>query len=346
MTKTCETQIALAVIPAGFDAAGGSQYWFERRPSGVDFAGMLALPGGKVAEGETPPQALARELREELGITLTQARLLIEIPWVYPAVPPAVPKRLRLWVYRVESWLNQSQTPIQGSEGQAVMPVLIDCTQARALMAQLPAANRGIVAALCLPPRIAISQPCAAGDLGFEAWLTSLQATATLLHSRFKGAAVMHLRPQRDLSRHEWQRAVAVVQAQRVPVWVNADLAIAMASGADGVHLNRARLFTEPKEAVLAWQSLNRWVSASGHNVGEIDRANQLGVDAVLISPVLPTPSHPDALGIGWAKFADLVRTATMPAYALGGVSEANLAEAQALGAQGIAAIRGYGVPN
>jgi 8-oxo-dGTP diphosphatase len=341
-----ETQIALAVIPAGFDAAGGRQYWLERRPSGVDFAGMLALPGGKVAVGETPPQALARELFEELGIIITQTTLLIEIPWVYPAVPPAAQKRLRLWVYRVDSWLPLSQNPIQGREGQAVMPVLIDGTQARAIMAQLPAANRGVVAALCLPARIAITQPCAAGDLGFEAWLAGLQTTATRLNARFDGAALIQLRPQRDLSINEWQRAVAVVQAQRVPVWVNADLATAIACGADGVHLNRARLFAVHREAVLAWQNLNRWVSASGHNGAEIDRANELGVDAVLISPVLPTPSHPDAPGMGWAEFAALMRMATMSAYALGGVGEANLAEAQGHGAQGIAAIRGYWSPN
>lgn len=341
-----ETQIALAIIPAGVDANGCRQYWLERRPSGGDFAGMLAFPGGKIAVGETPCHGLAREIKEELGLNVTQATLLIEIPWVYLNVAPAKPMRLRFWVYRVDAWDGQEAPLMHGLEGQTMQPVLIEGAQARALMAQLPAANRGMIAALCLPPRIVITPPCAVGSAGFDAWLARLRRTAETLAHRFKQAALIQLRPQRQLSLPEWQRAVAVVQAERVMAWVNADLATALACGADGVHLNRVRLFAEASEAVLAWQNQNRWVSASGHTVLEIERANQLGVDAVLISPVLPTPSHPDAEGMGWVGFAALARLATMPAYALGGMSGACLAEAQAHGAQGIAGIRGVALPD
>lgn len=341
-----ETQIALAIIPAGLDAHGGRLYWLERRPSGVDFGGMLAFPGGKILAGETPPQGLVREIKEELGLNVTQATLLIEIPWVYLNDVPAKSKHLRFWVYRVDAWDGPKGNLMHGLEGQTLQLVLIEGSQARALMAQLPAANRGMIAALCLPPRMVITPPCELGSTGFDAWLARLQHTAETLNRRFKQAALIQLRPQRQLSLPEWQRAVAVVQAEQVMAWVNADLATAWACAADGVHLNRERLFTVEPEAVLAWQNQNRWVSAAGHNVQEIERAHQLGVDAVLISPVLPTLSHPNASGIGWAGFAALARLATMPAYALGGMSEACLAEAQAQGAQGIAGIRGFGLPD
>ena len=140
----------------------------------------------------------------------------------------------------------------------------------------------------------------------------------------------------------QWTAAVTTVQSLGLSAWVNADLDIAIACRADGVHLNRHRLASVGREALANWRAQNRWVSASGHTLEEVRLANEVGVDALLISPILPTLSHPGEPGIGWAQFAELTREATMPTYALGGILETHLGQVQMLAGQGVAAIRGY----
>ena len=232
-------------------------------------------------------------------------------------------RHLRLMVYHVEKW----QGELHGCQGQSATPQTLDRSQPSHWMAALPPANRGIVAAQCLPPRIAITAVCGAGNTGFAIWHQAVVKTANVLRQRlgslFAGrSAIVQLRPGRDLSIAQWRAAVTTVQSAGLSAWVNAGLDIALGCSADGVHLNRYRLALEEREALADWRAENRWVSASGHTLEEVRLANEVGVDALLISPILPTLSHPGESGIGWAQFAELTREATMPTYALGGTSE------------------------
>ena len=60
-----------------------------------------------------------------------------------------------------------------------------------------------------------------------------------------------------------------------------------------------------------------------------------------MLSPVLPTLTHPDAAPLGWDRFAAWIDDAVLPVYALGAMTPDLIEQAWQHGAQGIAGIRG-----
>ena len=87
----------------------GGEFLLTSRPAGKVYAGYWEFPGGKLEPGETVSQALTRELHEELGITITEAR-----PWRSEVVdyPHAL---VRLNFCKVRRWTGE----LQMREGQA-----------------------------------------------------------------------------------------------------------------------------------------------------------------------------------------------------------------------------------
>lgn len=66
--ETGDVPPTIVVAAALLDADG--RVLMQRRPTGKAHAGLWEFPGGKVEAGETPSEALVRELSEELGIVV------------------------------------------------------------------------------------------------------------------------------------------------------------------------------------------------------------------------------------------------------------------------------------
>ncbi len=88
-----------------------------QRPEGKDMAGLWEFPGGKVAPGETPEEALVREMEEELGLLVSSVDLkpLTFVSYAYETFHLFMP------LYLCRTWQGQPQ-PLEGQKLAWVFP--------------------------------------------------------------------------------------------------------------------------------------------------------------------------------------------------------------------------------
>jgi thiamine-phosphate pyrophosphorylase len=113
-----------------------------------------------------------------------------------------------------------------------------------------------------------------------------------------------------------------------------ADERLAAILGADGIHLPEAGM---DAIARLRARHPHLFLTTAAHSPRALLRAQQLGADAVLLSPVLATRSHPQRAALGPARANLMARQVAMPVYALGGIDA--LSALRLSGFAGIAAV-------
>lgn len=290
------------------------RFLLASRPADKPYPGYWEFPGGKIEAGESAHQALIRELEEELGIEVTHATPWLTRQYDYATV------RVVLSFFRVSAWQGEP-APREGQTLSWQTPDNISVTP-------LLPANQPIIQALALPVLLGITQT--EGRVG--------QFLPKLDLALAKGLKLIQVREKQLTHAAITEFAQIVVgraHAVNARVIINADTALAQQINADGVQLTAVQL------AELNARPDFELVGASCHDAAELDLAEKLGCTYALLSPVLPTASHPGAPCLGWQQFAALVRHRSIPIYALGGLTPADLDIAQQHGAHGIALLRG-----
>ncbi len=103
---------AVEVVAAVIERHG--RILITRRLDGAHLGGLWEFPGGKRRAGESPEEALEREIREELDTTVAVGGLVEAVDWAYPD------QRVRLLFYRCT--IHGEPRPMEGQEMAWVMP--------------------------------------------------------------------------------------------------------------------------------------------------------------------------------------------------------------------------------
>lgn len=288
------THVAVGIV---HNAAG--QVLFAQRPAGKPYAGWWEFPGGKIEAGETLALALARELREELGIQILDCHHWLTQRYVYPHA------HVNLQFCHVQAFSGQPQS----LEGQAFAWGTAEHPPLPFLPAALP-----VLKAMQLPAVLRFT----AAASGFDAWHARLNALAA-------GTVIVH-EPQ--ASEAQAQAVLSACLAWKAAHPSNRRILVASCHPqawwglADGVHLLEADLLTLQQRPSYAW------VGASTRSAASLQAATQLGCNYVTVNAAA-----------GWGALGERLSGCEVASYAMSdaALGEQHLPLAQAAGAAGIA---------
>lgn len=120
----------------------------------------------------------------------------------------------------------------------------------------------------------------------------------------------------------EWVRQVQEVCRRRgVRLVVNDNVEVALAAGADGVHLGQDDMHPDDARALLG---PGPWIGWSTHDLEQLDEAADLEVDYAGFGPVFATATKDYANGLGPEYLAAALAIARVPVVAIGGITPEN----------------------
>lgn len=288
-----------------------------KRHQHLDQGGLWEFPGGKREPGESSARALLRELEEEIGVTVERILPFSQITHEYAN------KIVTLEFFEVTNWMG---TPL-GKEGQEVRWV----GQSNLHQYAFPEANDIVLKALKFPRLMLVTPECDDEDKFIEGVRRCLSI----------GIACVQLRCtqcSRAKYRRIAERLTGLLQQFKAQLILNTAPEMLVDFPHAGLHLS-SQMLVELTERPC---DLSRPLTSVCHNHSELQKAHAINVDAVLVSPIRSTASHPQATPIGWQECANLSALARVPVFGLGGLTSADLPTAVASGCYGIAAIRGF----
>ncbi len=134
-------------------------------------------------------------------------------------------------------------------------------------------------------------------------------------------------------------KLAGVARERALMLLISADDRLAARLGAGGVHLPESEAY---RAADLRARHPDWIITSSAHSARALRRALGLPLDAVFLSPVFATRSHPGAAPLSPLRAFALARASLFPVYALGGIDAASVRRLADSPFAGIAIVGGW----
>lgn len=153
------------------------------------------------------------------------------------------------------------------------------------------------------------------------------------------GATMIQLRDKQMTGRELYETAKRLLlfcRPRGIPLIVNDRLDIALASGADGVHLGAEDI---PVREAKRFVPEGFIVGATAHSVEEGIRAESEGADYVGVGAAFPSGTKKGAAVLGIAGIREVCSAITLPTVAIGGITAENADEVLGAGVDGVSVV-------
>lgn len=172
-----------------------------------------------------------------------------------------------------------------------------------------------------------------------SAWLGKRSLAQVVEEAIAGGATLIQLR-EKKLSYNEFLKIAievkAVTDKYKVPFLINDNVDIAVAVGADGVHIGQS-----DEEIRIARKKLgpNKIIGLSAGTLEEAIKAEQNGADYIGVGSVFNTTTKLDARIVSLKTLKEISETVRIPVVAIGGISKENVLELKGTGIAGISVV-------
>jgi thiamine-phosphate pyrophosphorylase len=133
---------------------------------------------------------------------------------------------------------------------------------------------------------------------------------------------------------HRVRLVLDAIRLSRVPLIINDRVEVAVASGAQGVHVGKNDVAVSEARRVLGMDGI---IGATVRNAEDLSRAEGQGADYVGAGSVFPSETKPGVRVIGLEGLTEIKARAKIPVVAIGGLTSDNAGEVLSTGVDGLA---------